>query len=425
MPPSDIAIKLSGVTKQFKLYDNPISGPLNEILFFWKKQQFYKEITAVDDVNMEIRRGDVVGLIGPNGAGKTTLLKMIAGLLPVDKGSIEINGKVTALLALGVGVHPEFTGRENLLYTSMLLGMSKKEVEDKMPEMIEFAELGDFIDRPFRTYSSGMKARLLFASSMSIKPDILIVDEALATGDAYFIEKSRKKILELCKSGATIIFVSHNLSQIQELCERAYLMVNGQIQTSGSSAEVIQEYNKWIYQKKANHPIILDQPELFMSGGTGEISITNIRLINSVGEEAKSFYSGESMKIQISYTSSLPAGTQTNFFLGFVLAKNSSFISEINSKYYFEPGDNNIKRKLFPVFTHGEMSVEFNPLLLLNNYYGIWVIFSIDKKLYCEYKNIANFFVAKKDFVAVEDYALFWHPSFINQEVKEYENTHQ
>ena len=152
---SKAAIQIENVSKRFKLYHNPITGPVKELVFFWKRRRYYKEFMAVKNLSCSITKGEIVGIVGPNGAGKTTLLKMIAGLLPVDEGRITLSGKVTALLALGVGVHPEFSGRENIYYGGMLLGMSKEEVLRRTPEIIQFSELGEFIDRPFRTYSSG------------------------------------------------------------------------------------------------------------------------------------------------------------------------------------------------------------------------------------------------------------------------------
>src|SRR4030043_2468986 len=223
----DIAISAQKVSKRFKLYKDIIMDPIKEHLLFWRKEDFYHEFLAVKDVSFEIQKGQIVGIIGPNGAGKTTLLKMIAGLLDVDKGNINVYGKITALLTLGLGFHLEFTGRENIFYGGLLLGMSKREILRKMPGIIEFAEIGDYIDRPLRTYSSGMRARLVFATSMSIDPDILLVDEALATGDSYFVQKCSKRIEEICKSGATILYVSHNMWHIQQLCHRAILMDRG------------------------------------------------------------------------------------------------------------------------------------------------------------------------------------------------------
>ncbi len=270
----DIAIKVNNVSKKFKIYKNPISDPIKEIIFYWKRKDFYKNSVVVNDVSLEIKRGEVVGIIGANGAGKTTLLKMIAGLLPIDSGEIIIQGKVTALLALGVGVHPEFTGRENIFYSGMLLGMSKEEILSKIDSIIEFSELKEYINYPFRTYSSGMKARLLFSTSVSIDPDILIVDEALATGDASFIYKSSERIREICKSGATVIFVSHSLEQIERLCTRCLVMHKGNLIFDGGTQKALVSYTNRIYEdrsfgiKSLNQ---LDKKDQFR--GTGEIQV--------------------------------------------------------------------------------------------------------------------------------------------------------
>lgn len=256
---SETAIRISRVSKHFKLYDDPVMGPIREWLTFWKKPSLHRKLTTVRDVTLEIPRGQVVGVVGPNGAGKTTLLKMVAGLLPIDEGAIEVRGKVTALLALGVGVHPEFTGKENALYGGMLLGMSKAEVLRKLPGIIEFAELGDFINRPFRTYSSGMKARLLFSVAMAVDPNILIVDEALATGDSYFVQKCTHKIREVVsQSGATVLFVSHNLGQLRDLCQRLIVMEQGAVVYDGQVHEGIEAYGDAVQKRMAaelaSHP---------------------------------------------------------------------------------------------------------------------------------------------------------------------------
>lgn len=410
----EIAIKLTDVSKWFKLYNNPITGPINEILFFWKRKQYYQEFKAVKNVSMEIKRGEVVGIIGPNGAGKTTLLKMIAGLLPVDGGKIEVNGKVTALLALGVGINPEFTGRENIFYSGLLLGMTKEEVLRKMPQIIEFAELGDFIERPIRTYSSGMKARLLFAISMSIDPDILIVDEALATGDSYFVQKSSQRICELCKSGATILFVSHNLSQIQQLCNRVYFMAEGKMLREGDSARAISAYNKWVFEKEAKAPIVTQDTDLQLTGGTGEIVITDVKLKDATGKETTGFYSGENMNIEISYHSHLNGETAVDLFLGFLAYDNQEYVGEINTSYYLETLGAPIKREKINMSQGGKLRLSLEPLLLLNRHYSLWLIlYDGQRHYYCEYKNISPFFVARKDNVFMRD-AIFWQPCRIS-----------
>lgn len=276
---NDIAIKLSNVSKRFKLYKDVITDPIKEHLFFWKRHHYYQEFMAVKNVSFEVKKGEVVGIIGQNGAGKTTLLKMIAGLLPVDNGRIEINGKVTALLTLGVGFHPEFSGRENIFYGGMLLGMSKTEVLQKISSIIEFSELEDYIDRPFRTYSSGMKARLIFSTSISIEPDILIIDEALATGDAAFVAKSSRRIKELCNSQTTILFVSHNLRQIQELCQRCLVMQKGSLLFAGDTSQAIATYIDSFHQSRA---IALSEANVTFRKpfqGTGEILIEDFYFV--------------------------------------------------------------------------------------------------------------------------------------------------
>jgi ABC-type polysaccharide/polyol phosphate transport system ATPase subunit len=249
----DVVVTVENVSKRFKLYRDVVFDPLKEYIFFWRSEEFYREFWAVRNVSLEIRKGEIVGIIGANGAGKSTLLKMIAGLLKIDEGTIEIKGKVTALLTLGLGFHSEFTGRENILYGGMLLGMSKQEVLSKVESIIEFAEIGDYIDRPLRTYSSGMKARLVFATSMSVNPEILLVDEALATGDSYFVSKCAQKIRDLCNSGATILFVSHNLRQIEDLCPRAVVMHEGGVLFDGETNEAVSRYVESVHRHRATH----------------------------------------------------------------------------------------------------------------------------------------------------------------------------
>jgi len=302
---TEVVVRVEHVTKRFKLYKNIRTGLVKELLFPRRRSDFYKDFTAVSDVSLEVRRGEIVGIIGANGAGKTTLLKMIAGLLPLDEGRIEVNGRVTALLALGVGVHPEFSGRENVLYTGMLLGMRKQEVLTKMSEIIEFAEIRDFIEQPFRTYSSGMKARLLFSVAMSIAPEIVIVDEALATGDMSFVQKSQARIRQLCSSGATVLFVSHNLRQVAELCERSIVMQRGRIVYDGPTDEAAARYVEGVHAQRdlqlwqETEPPDLRRRPL----GTGEIHVDDIYFTVD-GRRTNTVVIGESCELHVEYSSS-------------------------------------------------------------------------------------------------------------------------
>jgi ABC-type polysaccharide/polyol phosphate transport system ATPase subunit len=411
----DIAIDVASVSKRFKLYHSLVSGPLKELLFFWKREKYYKEFLAVDSVSLRVRRAEVVGIIGPNGAGKTTLLKMIAGLLPVEQGSIEVNGKVTALLALGVGVHPEFTGRENIYYGGLLLGMSKQEIVAKMPSIIEFAELGEFIDRPFRTYSSGMRARLLFSISMSIDPDILIVDEALATGDAYFVQKCAARISELCSSGATVLLVSHNVSQISQLCGRAVFMAGGRIVEEGEPEKVIAVYNQWVFKKELSAPVMNRGRPLQMLSGSAEVEIIDLRMKDAQGREGSGFFAGEGMQLEIHYKSHLPAPARVDLFVGFVAASDQRYLGEINTVNYLEKSGDAVRETRLELGPEGVVSLKFDPLLLLNNHYALWIIF-YDRaagKHYCEYKNVAPFFVARRNNAWMRNDAVFWQPGTI------------
>ncbi len=416
---NDVVISVNNISKRFKLYGDIILDPIKEHLFFWRKEDFYREFWAVKNVSFKIRRGEIVGIIGANGAGKTTLLKMIAGLLDIDKGSIKIYGKVTALLTLGLGFLPEFTGRDNIFYGGILLGMSKQEVLRKMDAIVDFTELGDYVNRPFRTYSSGMKARLIFATSMSVDPDILLVDEALATGDSYFVKKCSQRIQEICKSGATVVYVSHNLWHVQQICHRALLIDKGVILADDDPTSVVSQYHKLIFEKEKKHALIVENQELKMTGGTGEVVITDIKIRNSSGNETTGFHTGEVMNIELHYESYNPGVREVNLFIGFLLCKDFSYVGEINTFQYIE------KNKITPVSgtikinKRGVILVKIEPLLLLNNHYSLWVIIyekGLGQIYYCEYRNIKPFFVAKSTNPSLKGDAICWLPASFSSE---------
>jgi len=207
-----------------------------------KGQVKYEEFWALKDVSFEVKRGEVLGIIGHNGAGKSTLLKVISGILKPTEGSVAVNGVVAPMLELGSGFDFDLTGRENVFLNGAILGYSEQFLKEKYEEIVEFSELGQFIDVPLRNYSSGMVARLAFSVATVVRPDILIVDEVLSVGDADFQEKSKKRMLELMGGGTTVLFVSHSLGQIREMCDRVLWLEHGEMKTIGSAKAVCKAY---------------------------------------------------------------------------------------------------------------------------------------------------------------------------------------
>lgn len=236
------AIEVKNVTKNFKIYyDKPTT--LKERLIFWKNTG--KEIkTVLNDVSLDIKKGETVALIGVNGSGKSTLLKLMTKIIYPTKGKIVTYGKLTSLLELGAGFHPDFTGRENIYFNASIFGLTRKEIDDRIDAIIEFSELGNYIDNPVRTYSSGMYMRLAFSVAINVDANILLIDEILAVGDQHFQDKCFQKLTELKNSDKTIVIVSHSLESIKQLCTRAIWINNGKVQLDGEPTMVIDEYLK-------------------------------------------------------------------------------------------------------------------------------------------------------------------------------------
>lgn len=242
MKSNNIAIKVENMTKQFKLfYDKP--STLKERLVFWNKKKSEKR-TVLKNINLEIKKGETVALIGVNGSGKSTLLKLMTKIIYPTKGKIITNGKLTSLLELGAGFHPDFTGRENIYFNASIFGLTRSEIESRIDDIIDFAELGDFIDSPVRTYSSGMYMRLAFSVAINVDAEVLLIDEILAVGDQHFQDKCFAKLRELKESNKTIVIVSHSLGSIKDLCDRAIWINNGEVRLDGKTNDVIDEYLK-------------------------------------------------------------------------------------------------------------------------------------------------------------------------------------
>lgn len=237
---SDTALRVNNVGKRYEIYDAPHHRLFQTLLR--GRKQFYKEFWALRDISFEVRRGECVGILGRNGSGKSTLLQVIAGTLMPTDGSVEVNGRVSALLELGSGFSPEFTGRENVYMNGSILGFSKAQIDEKFDEIAAFADIGEFIEQPVKIYSSGMYVRLAFAIAINVDPDILIVDEALAVGDARFSSRCMNKIRQFQESGVSILFVSHDTETVKRLCDHSLVLDRGQVVNRGLSADMVNWY---------------------------------------------------------------------------------------------------------------------------------------------------------------------------------------
>ncbi|TAM45920.1 MAG: ABC transporter ATP-binding protein [Gammaproteobacteria bacterium] len=236
---SDVAIRVTNISKCYQIYDKPQHRLLQGL--FRGRKQFYREFWALKDVSFEVKKGETVGIIGRNGSGKSTLLQLICGILTPTAGELEIRGRVAALLELGAGFNPEFTGRENAYMNAAIMGLSSEEIDARFDDIAAFADIGEFIDQPVKSYSSGMYMRLAFAVAAHLDADILIVDEALAVGDAFFTQKCMRFLRKFRESGA-ILFVSHDSASVINLCHRSIWLDKGSVQRTGTAKEVCEAY---------------------------------------------------------------------------------------------------------------------------------------------------------------------------------------
>ncbi|GEO81525.1 ABC transporter ATP-binding protein [Pararhodospirillum oryzae] len=250
---SEVSLRVSGLSKDYLIYDQP-EDRLKQMVLRWRR--YYNPFSALRDVDLEVVRGETVGIVGRNGSGKTTLLEIIAGTMAPTRGSVEVFGRVAALLGLGAGFNPEFSGRDNVFLNAALLGLSTGAIENVFDQIAAFADIGPFIDRPVKTYSSGMYARLAFATAIHVDPDILIVDETLSVGDEAFQRKCFRRINQLKDSGCTILFVTHSAQTVVDLCDRVLLLDRGERLILGSPRLVVAYYQRLIHAPEDQVPAL-------------------------------------------------------------------------------------------------------------------------------------------------------------------------
>ncbi len=403
---TDIAIKVQNLSKCYQIYDNPrdrlkqFVAPRLQRLTWQSPKQYFREFWALKDVSFEVKKGETVGIIGRNGSGKSTLLQMICGTLTPTSGSVQSYGRIAALLELGSGFNPEFTGRENVYMNASVLGLSNKEIDARFDDIVAFADISDFIEQPVKTYSSGMMVRLAFAVIAHVDADILIVDEALAVGDAFFTQKCMRFLREFMKTG-TVLFVSHDTVAVVNLCNKAVLLNHGQVTETGTPKEVIEHYLATLYEanqevdgistnappvsvnKAADLSEYRDMRETLINTsslrndievfqfksdqegfGTGDAKIVSVRLLDQDGAPLSWIVGGENVIVEIrcmAYKNlqSPIIGFQFKDRLGQVVFADNTFLVYQNNPLVVETGSEIMARFEFrlPVLPSGDYSI--------------------------------------------------------------------
>ncbi len=292
---TDFAIKISNLSKKYKIGQHKHSS-LRETLMNFSKEKDSRYFWALRDINLDIKKGDAIGIIGKNGAGKSTLLKILSKITYPTSGRVELNGRVSSLLEVGTGFHPELSGRENVFLNGTILGMRRNEIKAKFDEIVDFSGVNNFIDTPIKHYSSGMKVRLAFAVAAFLEPEILIIDEVLAVGDAEFQKKCLGKMEDVTGEGRTVLFVSHNMAAIDKLCKKAVVLNSGKVVFSSDTKSSIKQYLK-LNQSKSN--IKLEQRK--DRKGTGELTFTDVKILSLYKTEINHIELGSDLQIELYY----------------------------------------------------------------------------------------------------------------------------
>jgi ABC-type polysaccharide/polyol phosphate transport system ATPase subunit len=373
----DNAIAVHNVTKKYRVHFEKNNSFKER--FIYSKRNKWKDYIALNDVSINIKKGQTVGLIGKNGSGKSTLLKLISRILYPDKGNIIVNGRVSSLLELGAGFHPDFSGRENIYMNGALIGLSKKEINYKIDEIIDFSELGQFIDEPVRTYSSGMYMRLAFSVSVAVEPEILLVDEILAVGDAAFQAKGMKRIRQLQATNKTIVIVTHDSSFVQNYCHEAIWLNNSVVYGSGSPADIIPKYLEDVFKTTNNSNSEFENKEQGNCNHRQDSLVNIISVAYKTENGSNSIKCSESLKVDINISSSVKID-QANISMKIYAENNllcygTSLKDDKNELYNLAVGESTVR-------------LIFNQFMLLPGEYTFeYTINSIDGFQYLSYNN--------------------------------------
>lgn len=323
----DNVIEVRNVTKKFKIYHDK-GKMLKERVISWKRNK-YEERMVLNGISFSVKKGEALGLIGHNGCGKSTTLKLLTRIMYPTSGTIEIKGRVSSLLELGAGFHPDLSGRENIYINASIFGLTKKEIDKRIKDIIEFSELEEFIDNPVRTYSSGMYMRLAFSVAINVDADVLLIDEILAVGDVNFQVKCFNKLMEIKRSGTTIVLVSHSMDQIEQVCDRCIWLNQGIIQCEGKTRDVNNEYLRYMgnvrkensekQNSQETNEVVESKTEITDHIGTGEVQFISVKPYNEKGEETYVFDDTEKIIFEIKYQVFKPI---LNAYIGLSVFRN-------------------------------------------------------------------------------------------------------
>lgn len=368
----DIAIEVKNVKKSFKVFLDRGFTLQENVLF--KKRRRYERREVLNDISFSVKKGEALGLVGHNGCGKSTTLKLLTRIMYPDSGTVQIAGRVSSLIELGAGFHPDMSGRENIYINASIFGLTKKEIDRRLDDIIAFSELESFIDNPVRTYSSGMYMRLAFAVAINVDADVLLIDEILAVGDAAFQAKCFDRIREIKASGTTIVLVSHSLEQVEQICDRSIWINNGLIMADDSPKQVHLQYMDFMNRRQTeqsdDHPgEQLASFDTVRRYGNQKAVMTKIRLLNKDNEEAASFSCGEPCRLEISYEVKEPV---RDAVFGFGIYRNDMF-------WIYGTNTRIDRHERFDLEGSGTFTIEIDALNLIRGSY--WFDITIEEGL--------------------------------------------